>query len=166
MEQPALRTGIGIRFRVIFHILSAADVCPVFLMLFLLVVRWLDVQIYLRMMMEVVVGFLTLIAGIIDDPLHRICTNQFFHERNRGFRIGPISRNIGSNSIFADCGYIHIIARLQLPVAHVVFLHTHKSGLRVCFAVAASGSAYVDFVQIICDPADPFLNLFKHLLDC
>ena len=56
MEQPALRTGIGIRFRVIFHILSAADVCPVFLMLFLLVVRWLDVQIYLRMMMEVVVG--------------------------------------------------------------------------------------------------------------
>ncbi|MDP4152058.1 MAG: hypothetical protein Q8865_01265 [Bacillota bacterium] len=43
------------------------------------------------------------------------------------------------------CGVIvvhsdmHIVSRLELPVAHIVFFHVRKGGVRVCFGVDVAG---------------------------
>ena len=116
------------------------------------------------MFLEITVGLLALVAGIIDNPLHRICAAQLLHKRNCGFCIRPVCRNVGADNILAHCGNIHIVGRLQLPVAHMVFLQPHKSGLSVCLAITASVSTNADLTQILCDSAHPFLNLFENLL--
>src|SRR5690606_12960888 len=44
---------------------------------------------------------------------------------------------------------LYIVAGLELPVHHMVLLHTHKGRIRICFAIAVSVSQYLFLLFVL-----------------
>lgn len=62
-------------------------------------------------------------------------------------------------------GHLHIVARLQLAIFHVIFLHPHKRGVRVCFGIAVAITKAGFLLLILGESGKKILpNLFQRLL--
>ena len=46
-----------------------------------------------------------------------------------------------------------MVTRLELSVSHVVFLHVHKGGIRICFGIAVAGVAHRKQLLLVIFPS-------------
>ena len=72
---------------------------------------------------------------------------QIFRIGNERVYIRPIGTDVVVDDELLRARYIHVVSRLELTIAHMVFFHVHESGVMICFEIAVAVSADV---QILC----------------
>ena len=91
-----ISASVSIRPGVIGHILTAADVCAVFLRLLLLVVRGFHIQFYDAVFFKPAVIFFTLITRIYADIFNTVAF-QIFRKGNERMYICTIRADVVAN---------------------------------------------------------------------
>ncbi|MNI74895.1 hypothetical protein D3C73_1310080 [compost metagenome] len=75
----------------------------------------------------------------------------------------PLMKAVKQNELVFR-GHLHIVARLQLSILHVVFLHPHKRSIRVRLGVAVAIAKAGFLLLILSEPGQKILpNLFERL---
>lgn len=67
---------------------------------------------------------------------------QCFEERNQRTKIGAVGEHVNAGDILAVHRDLHVIGRLELPVAHMVLLHPHERSVRVRLGIAVAALAH------------------------
>ena len=122
---------------VVFHVLDPADLGAEFLCLLSFIVGRLDkaglaVGFQVQIILQALVSS---IGGHFLIPL-LVCQLQLPQKWAQCPYIGTVGEDLHAGDILAVDGQLDIIARFQLTVSHVVFLHPHEGGIMVRFGVA------------------------------
>ena len=75
-------------------------------------------------------------------------------ERDQGVRVCCFLADGEPYDVFRIHPVLKVIRRLQLAVEHVVLLHPHKGGIRVCLGIAVAVPAYVDMFCVLLQLSD------------
>ncbi|MPN20745.1 hypothetical protein SDC9_168124 [bioreactor metagenome] len=54
------------------------------------------------------------------------------HEGDQRQLVASFTAEQDAGDVFPFHAQLHIVARLELRVAHMVFLHVHEGGIRIC----------------------------------
>lgn len=85
-----------------------------------------------------------LVSGICNKfcILLAVVPGQRVHEFAEGSVIRAVRKHFDPGDILTVDRNLDVVARLQLPIPHMVFLHPHKCGIRICFGVAVPGCSH------------------------
>lgn len=159
---------VGICLCIVSHVLAAADIGSVFLVLGYLVIAWFYIQLCFGMRLKPAVVLFALVTGIQDNAANFpsfVAFPKLLHERNQRMHIISVRGNVAPNDKIAACCHIDIVSGLELPVSHMVFLHVHKGCVMIRFAEAVPISADVNIVCVLLELGktlvDPFTQSLK-----
>ncbi len=119
-------------FHVIRHILPQRHIVLKLARFTALIILRLDVA-SLLFFLKVGVVFFRFIARV-GGHVSVCLTELFLHEvkqRDQCQLIAALTRHIKSRYVFTLYRKLYIVAWLELCVAHVIFLHVHKGGVRI-----------------------------------
>ena len=63
-------------------------------------------------------------------------------KRLEGLHVSPVREGLYPGDVLAVYRNLYIVARFELPVAHMVLFHTHKGGVRVGLGIAVASFAH------------------------
>ena len=115
---------------------------------------------------EILVIFLAFIPRI-GNYLTVVASQMFpqiFQEGNQCFHIGGPGALSRPHYIFRIDSKLDVVARLQLPIEHGVFLHSHEGGIMVCLCIAVAVSADMQRRFVVLQTGDVTLQPFHSLL--
>ena len=130
---PSLHAGVLVLLRVVSHVLPKRHVAFEFLRLAALVVLRLDIAngLYAFKVCVVLFAFVARVQGGIP-----VCPAKVFvhvvHEGDQRQLVAAFTAEQDAGDVFPFHPQLHIVARLELRVAHMVFLHVHEGGIRIC----------------------------------
>ena len=83
---------------------------------------------------------------------------------NKRMYICPIRADVISDDEFLRARYIHIVPRLELIIAHMIFFHVHKRSVMIGLETAAAISADVQILRVFLPLFQPHIHRLYGLL--
>ena len=157
---------VGVVFREVRHVFEAADVVLPFPRLALLVIAGLD-EGFQPMFFEVGVVFLALVAGIRNDVLAAcpVILLELTQEGDERVSIGSLRPDARPEDEFGVAAVLDVVGGLELAVLHGIFFHAHERRGLVGLREAVVASHFVEIRDVILQPHDIAVELFKRSLE-